>query len=200
MAAGEVEQFGRAARLLQPPQRLLAGGERHHRILAAVAEQGRWGRLSRLPALMGVATAGDQPCQRQLRTHIHRHRAALGEAQQHGVLQRHLRRQILQPLPQRGPRRRQGGPVDRLQPIPLAPHAHRVGLGRSQRHHAHRRPHQQAAQIEQIVGVGAPAMQQHQAPCGRRRALAQRTGVGTAGGEAVLSGGHGAAGADGAAA
>ncbi len=110
--------------------------------------------------------------------HIHRHRPSLREAQQDRVLQRHRLRQLLQPLPQRLPGAGQLLPVRRRrQSIPLAAHAGGMDPRRPKRHQIHRPIHQLLPQIEEVIGVCAPAMQQHQAPFGVLRSHPDRAAV-----------------------
>ncbi len=114
--------------------------------------------------------------------HIHRHRPSLREAQQDRVLQRHRLRQLLQPLPQRLPGTGQFLPVRRRrQSIPLAADAGRMDPRRPKRHQIHRPIHQLLPQIQQVVGVGSPAMQQHQPAAGPLRSEPDRRAVITGG-------------------
>ena len=49
-----------------------------------------------------------------------------------------------------------------------------------QRHHAHRRTDQQVGQVEQVIGIGPPAVQQHQPLLAAIRATSDHAGVGSA--------------------
>jgi hypothetical protein len=147
----------------------LAGREGHHRVLLAMGEQDFSLRPARLPARMGVATAAHQSGQRQLllagdiaAAHIERHRPTLGESQQGRGLQRHRGSQRQQSCPQPSPRLRQIRPSRVLQVVPLPAKSGRMGPGGAQGHHAHVWIHQFQAKLQQVIGIGSPAVQQHQ--------------------------------------
>ena len=180
MAAVKAEQLDAGSGCLQQSLQLDAGPVRHHRVLVAMAQQHRQRQGAGLPVGVGIAAASNDTRQRQgvargpaAAGHIESHGRALGEPQQHGLLQRHRFGQSLQACVQGHPARGQLGPAALLQVVPLASHPSRVRQRRTQGHDAHLRAHQQLAQIEQIVGVGAPAVQQHQAVGGLVGAVAE---------------------------
>jgi len=52
-----------------------------------------------------------------------------------------------------------------------------MGFGGPQGHHVHARTHQQFPQIEEIVGIGAPAVQEHQPMRGIHGTKAEEIGA-----------------------
>ncbi|KMM17321.1 hypothetical protein SYNGFB01_04780 [Synechococcus sp. GFB01] len=167
--------------LLEAPFQFLAGCIGHHRILLTMGQQDR--KLSWrsgpawLPARVRIAAAADQTGQCQAVVpggHVESQGGSLRETQQHRLLQRQFRIQLLQTFQQLEPGRGQLRPVRLLQVIPLASHAGGMRQRGLQGHHAHLGCHQQLTQIEQVGGVCPPAVQQHESTLGPSRAEADQ--------------------------
>jgi len=187
VAAAETQQLHGCTGLQQQALQLDARPMGHHRILLAVGEQHLQIAMAlrgvarvggRLPARMGIAAAGHHSGHRQgfgggaiaargcTRCAVQRHGRTLRETQQHRVVEGQALVQVLQTAAQIHQRARQLGPAVLLQVVPLAARAGRVGQGRPQGHQLLVGAHQQLAQVEQVVGIGAPAMQQDQPAAG----------------------------------
>ena len=132
--------------------------------------------------------------------HIQGHGGPLGEAQQGRALQRHTGAQRDQPSPELHPGRGQLGPLRLLQVVPLAADAAGMGQGRPQGHQADlgllsggqaSERQQLQPQVEQVIGIGSPAMQQHQPAAGPLRSELDGRAV-IPGGLIVERGGHAA--------
>ncbi len=169
MAAVERQLPHRAPRRFQLLGDRLAGRERDHPILFAMGEQDRWLRSARLPQRVGIAAAADQRRQRQsllpgdvAAAHIERHRRALGETQQGRGLQRHRGPQGQETAPQPAARLGQIRPGRMLQVVPLAARTGGMGPGCAQGDHAHIPIDQLQSQLQQVIGIRTPAVQQHQ--------------------------------------
>ncbi len=136
-----------------------------------MGEQDLHGRRAGVPVGMGIPAAGDQGCQWQARLssaclpcgHVESHRGTLGEAEHGRTRQGHARSQVLQSpaqVPASGRQRLPVGLGQQVVPLPTGPG--RVGKRCPQRHHTHLGPHQEFGKVEQVIGIGTPAMQQHQ--------------------------------------
>ena len=124
-----------------------------------------------LPAWVGVAAASDQGGHRQslAQDNIHSHGGTLGESQHRCPFEWHGFGQFCQSLPQVGAGGAQAGPIGLLEVVPLPAEAARVRFRCPQGHHADLVRlaifrQQGGAQIQQIIRIGPPAVQQHQAP------------------------------------
>ena len=123
-----------------------------------------------LPAWVGVAAASDQGGHRQslAQDNIHSHGGTLGESQHRCPFEWHGFGQFCQSLPQVGAGGAQAGPIGLLEVVPLPAEAARVRFRCPQGHHADLVRlaifrQQGGAQIQQIIRIGPPAVQQHQA-------------------------------------
>ena len=158
---------------LEKPQQFLAGRIGHHRVVLAMGEQHLGhGRLG-LPARVGVAAAGHDPFQGQVATPIEGHGRPLGEAEQHRVLEGQAAAEGLKARPKGQPGLGQVRPAGVLQVVPLAAEAAGVGLGCPQGQQLAPLATELPPQLEQVFGIGPPAVQEHQSLAGVRRPALQ---------------------------
>ena len=179
VAAAELETFHPDPGILQQLLHPVAMADGHHGVVNAMGEQHRRGPGMGLPVTVGVTAAGDQSRQRQWRLctgdHIQGHGSPLREAQKRRAGQRDRGIQGQEALPQGLPGRRHLLPgrlrkhVPPEQRVPLAAGSGGMGLRGTQGDHADLGRHQKLRQIKQVIGIGAPAMQQDQPAQGQIR-------------------------------